>query len=374
MAEFASLSINDNLPTIQLLVRNRDGIQIMNGPNSNTSSKTTTLSENDNKVELKNLDLFQDIKNLRICPLYSPNGNLVCFIYENNKKLSLHDTNSGQLVIELPIIDAEKAYFSPLGTYLITWSRPSKGNATEQSEGNLRIWDMNQQQGGGVGNMITSYSQKIYKPDLIQWTEDEAYCFRSVTNEIHIYNNKIEHGVIDKIYHKGLTQFSITPTQVPYISIAIFNREVGGNPARVTLYRYKPTSTIISSTSNSTSNIPNSTSTVSNTTPNSAATKTITTNSPTTTSSNNTTTTTALTNVAGPISSRTMFAATEAKLMWNSTGSALLIYAHSDVDASSYYGATGLFLMQAHTEDAIKVEQSKDGPVHDVQWSPTGDK
>ena len=60
--------------------------------------------------------------------------------------------------------------------------------------------------------------------------------------------------------------------------------------------------------------------------------------------------------------------------MWNSLGTALLIHAYSDVDASSYYGATGLFLMQAHAEVAIKVEQSKDGPVHDVQWSPTGDR
>lgn len=41
--------------------------------------------------------------------------------------------------------------------------------------------------------------------------------------------------------------------------------------------------------------------------------------------------------------------------MWNSTGSALLVYAHSDTDASSYYGATGLFLLQAHTDNAIKV-------------------
>lgn len=46
--------------------------------------------------------------------------------------------------------------------------------------------------------------------------------------------------IIDKVYHKGLTQFSITPTVSPCITIAVFNREAGGNPARVTLYKYSP--------------------------------------------------------------------------------------------------------------------------------------
>jgi len=83
--------------------------------------------------------------------------------------------------------------------------------------------------------------------------------------------------------------------------------------------------------------------------------------------------------VSGPVSSRTIFAASEAKLMWNATGSALLIFAHADTDATSYYGATGLFLMQAIGGGgggggellAIKVEQTKEGPVHDVAWQPT---
>lgn len=46
--------------------------------------------------------------------------------------------------------------------------------------------------------------------------------------------------IIDKVYHKGLTQFSITPTISPCITIAVFTREAGGNPARVTLYKYSP--------------------------------------------------------------------------------------------------------------------------------------
>lgn len=111
-----------------------------------------------------------------------------------------------------------------------------------------------------------------------------------------------------QVYHKGFTQFHITGTVSPYVSVAVFNPEAGGKPARVALYRFTPSSD-----------------------------------------------STGTTNVTGPVSSRTIFAASEAKLMWNSTGSALLVYAHSDTDASSYYGATGLFLLQAHSDNAIKV-------------------
>lgn len=120
------------------------------------------------------------------------------------------------------------------------------------------VWDVK------TGLAVASYSQKIYKPDLIQWTRDEEYCFRLVSNEIHIYRGQmmiscaasstVEGGggggsdamgrapvdIIDKVYHKGLTQFSITPTISPCITIAVFTREAGGNPARVTLYKYSP--------------------------------------------------------------------------------------------------------------------------------------
>lgn len=82
-------------------------------------------------------------------------------------------------------------------------------------------------------------------------------------------------------------------------------------------------------------------------------------------------------NVVGPISSRTIFSASEARLDWNSLGTTLLIYTHSDVDNSnsSYYGATGLYIMSSvDTNICNKVEQSKEGPVNDAKWSPTGDK
>jgi translation initiation factor 2A len=97
--------------------------------------------------------------------------------------------------------------------------------------------------------------------------------------------------------------------------VAAFNPEAGGKPARVTLYRFTPKAAPAVDDAEKEKS----------------------------------------TNVQGPVSSRTIFAASEAKLMWNAPGSALLVYAQADTDATSYYGATGLFLLQAHSDAAIKV-------------------
>ena len=65
-------------------------------------------------------------------------------------------------------------------------------------------------------------------------------------------------------------------------------------------------------------------------------------------------------------------------MMWNALGNSLLVHTHSDVDKTntSYYGATGLYLLTtpAAGEISEKINQSKDGPVYDVKWSPSGDK
>ena len=63
-------------------------------------------------------------------------------------------------------------------------------------------------------------------------------------------------------------------------------------------------------------------------------------------------------------------------MTWNCIGSALLVHTHSDVDRSntSYYGTSGLFLLSSDGELSAQVPQSKDGQIHDVKWSPVGDR
>ena len=59
--------------------------------------------------------------------------------------------------------------------------------------------------------------------------------------------------------------------------------------------------------------------------------------------------------------------------MWSPKSDALLIHTHTEVDRSgkSYYGETGLFFMTLEGK-VSNVTLNKEGPIHDVQWSPEG--
>ncbi len=304
MAEFNTIDIS-SLPLQQILVRGKTGLQGYTGPNSGNA-----IMEN---------GVYSGITNLRSSPVYSNDGQILAIIYET-KNLTLYNTSNGDILTEIPFSDIQKVEFSPKGTFLVTWSRPTKGSASDEADGNLRVWHVQS------GVMTAAYSLKTYKADSIQWTVDEAYCFRLVTNEVHIFDgSNLNGGILEKVRHKGLISFKVTPTSVPYVSIAVFNPDAGGKPARVSLYQFKGAGHA----------------------------------------------------VEGPLNSRTIFAASEAKFLWNSTGTSLLVHSHSDVDSSntSYYGATGLYILLAGNSDVSnKVEQSKEGPIHDVQWSPNGDR
>jgi translation initiation factor 2A len=64
--------------------------------------------------------------------------------------------------------------------------------------------------------------------------------------------------------------------------------------------------------------------------------------------------------------------------MWNAPSTACLFMATCETDATnqSYYGESKLHYLPAdaaRADDACAVAMPKDGPVHDVQWSPAGD-
>ena len=283
---------------------------------------------------------------LRLAPVYDPSGKLLCLVPERaGMNLSLHNGADGSLLRELAIADAQKVEVSPSGRYLVTWSFPHKGTATTAPEGNLRVWDTSS------GRKLAAFSQKSQRSDsaTIQWSADERYCFRQGNDEIFVYevppltadaNTEEEKpflsaaNVVTRIEHKGFLSYQIAHclqaegSAANNVQVAVFNPEAKGKPARVTLYTVKLGTGLTA------------------------------------------------VRVEGPLTSRTIFGATEAKLMWNKTATSLLIHSQTDVDSSntSYYGATGLYLMNVKGDISCKVEQTKEGPVHDMQWSPVGDK
>lgn len=297
-------------PSTLILLRARNGLLAFNGPSSEQACEAKISPI---------LSKFDSVANVSITPLYSPDGTILCIVRDLGLPISLYDSLTGALIGEIPCIEASYVEFSPKGSYIITWSKAVKGSADEISDGNLKIWNVSKRQ------LVAAYSQKSFKKETVQFTADESLCFRIVSNEVHVLNGAdIAAGILKKVYHKGISQFRVSPTCTPFASIAVFNGDQGGNPAKVTLYNYVSASN----------------------------------------------------EVQGPLSCRTMFSASEASMSWSSTGSALLVHTHSDVDKSnsSYYGASGLFLLSADGNLSVAVPQSKEGQIHDVKWSPTGDR
>lgn len=62
------------------------------------------------------------------------------------------------------------------------------------------------------------------------------------------------------------------------------------------------------------------------------------------------------------------------QLKWNTLGTALIVLAQTDVDKSnkSYYGETTLYLLYANGGFDARITLDKEGPIHDVTWSPNG--
>lgn len=60
------------------------------------------------------------------------------------------------------------------------------------------------------------------------------------------------------------------------------------------------------------------------------------------------------------------------QLKWNKRGSSILVLAQTDVDRSgkSYYGETTLYLLSTNGAFDARVTLDKEGPIHDVSWSP----
>lgn len=70
------------------------------------------------------------------------------------------------------------------------------------------------------------------------------------------------------------------------------------------------------------------------------------------------------------VAQKTFFKGDKVQLKWNQLGTSLIVLAQTEVDKTgkSYYGETNLYLMGANFDSRITLD--KEGPIHDVAWSP----
>lgn len=293
MSEFTSERAG-KLPSTKIIMRCRTGLKTF----VNTDS-TSFSGEVDSSLS--------EYLGVRMSPFYSPDGSILCLVKEPGSPIILKDTSissSEGWTREIACGDPHMVEFSPQGSFLITWSRPQKGTADTNPESNLCIWSI------ATGELVQAFFQKTLKKGIIQWTEDERYCFRIASNVIHIFHgHNIKAGVLVRIRQMGMTSFKVTPTCPP--SVAVFMPEIKGKAAMVSVY--------------SCPDLP----------PDDGKGR----KSPETEETH-------VPELVNPGVTRSLMAASEASMLWNRKGNVCLIHTHSDVDTTntSYYGATGEYV------------------------------
>jgi hypothetical protein len=130
----------------------------------------------------------------------------------------------------------------------------------------------------------------------LQYTADEKYCARAVTNAVHFYESGNLKSVWNHLFQEGVTDFTLSPGKNH--SVAIFVPGRRGLPAVVRLFT-----------------VPN---------------------------------------FSAPVSQKIFFKGDKVQMNWNEQGTAVVILAQTDVDKTNknYYGESTMFLLTTEGFDS----------------------
>lgn len=162
--------------------------------------------------------------NLRCC-VYSPCGRY--FAYATNDGVTVVDASVGHVVASMPeIVTAFELAFSPKGTFLSTWERPAKdenGDATK----NLKVWrTIEELPEDAQKQPLGKFVQKSQSGWNLQYTADERFCARLVTNEVQFFESHDLVTVWNKLRVEGVSNFAIAPGQNQNVAVFIPERKV----------------------------------------------------------------------------------------------------------------------------------------------------
>jgi translation initiation factor 2A len=300
------------LPSIQLCLRSKDGMQFISGSDTLTSD----------------LEFTPSIGNA----VYSANGNKLAVI-EDARSVVVFDAEDG---MHNPLIRIDRkavhaVHLSPKGRFLLTWEKPEQLRASQedteekessgQLEGNLIVWDTTS------GEIHARFFQKRYKPEewpYLLWSDDEHLACRLVTNEIHFFEGEnIAAGIVRKLRLQNVENVSLAPIanggssrpRQSYFFVA-YTTGSKGSPCKCALYEYP------------------------------------------------------LMNV---LSSKSFFNSDSVEISWSYNGEYALTKGITEVQKDSYYGSAKLFLL-SRRGDALNVigeTETSRLTVSDVKWSPT---
>lgn len=158
------------------------------------------------------------------CCTYSPCGRY--FAWASNEGVTVVDASVGHVIATLPTPNVYELGFSPQGSYIITWERPSKDEAGDAVK-NLKVWrTIEEVQAGAEKQVVGRFVQKSQTGWNLQYTSDERYCARVVTNEVQFYESGDLGTVWNKLRAEGVADFAISPGNNNSVAVFIPERKV----------------------------------------------------------------------------------------------------------------------------------------------------
>lgn len=169
---------------------------------------------------------FQGPEGSSRCCTYSPCGRY--FAWANPDGVKVVETSNGNVVTNLSMTHVFEIGFSPHGSYLITWERSSK-DENGDSVKNLKVWKTVEDLAEGQEKQVVGkFVQKSQTGWNLQYTPDERYCARAVTNEIQFYESGDLNTVWNKLRVEGVDDFAISPGNNNSVAVFIPERKVSG--------------------------------------------------------------------------------------------------------------------------------------------------
>ncbi len=158
------------------------------------------------------------------CCVYSPCGRY--FAYAAADGVIIVDASVGHVLTSLPIPAVYELSFSPRGTFLSTWERPGKDEAGDATK-NLKIWRTIEDLPEGIEKQpLGKFVQKSANGWNLQYTDDEHFCARIVTNEVQFYSSDDLSTVWNKLRVEGVADFAIAPGKNQNVAVFVPERKV----------------------------------------------------------------------------------------------------------------------------------------------------
>lgn len=140
-------------------------------------------------------------------------------------RVNIIDASVGHVITTLPTENVYELGFSPLGSFVITWQRHGKDDNGDAVK-NLRVWRVVEDGDDAERTVIGQFVQKSQTGWNLQYTYDERYCARVVTNEVQFYESGDLGTVWNKLRVDGVTDFAISPGENHSIAVFVPERKV----------------------------------------------------------------------------------------------------------------------------------------------------